>query len=184
MASELQPFASSKTFNLRAVWGGLLGRCLDEYMPKHGEIWLILASYVCMTLELIIFIHVWACTHPSAAQTFSGEFFGKSRAKKSDFFPYRADLRVRVQKKQMREIFLLLLFVGAYLPKYTISLWYTYSHKQYILKSVGSTYDIPRMKGCMHQWHRKRELFCVLPQLGWSAESKEMQVVSDGCSDS
>ena len=36
VASELHPFTSSKTFNLRAVWGGLLGRRLDEYMPKHG----------------------------------------------------------------------------------------------------------------------------------------------------
>ena len=36
--------------------------------PNMVKKWLILVSYLCMTLELIIFIHVWACIHPSTAQ--------------------------------------------------------------------------------------------------------------------
>ena len=52
--------------------GGAFGRRLDERAPKYGYGCSDLASITYMTLDLIVFIHVWACAHPSAAQTSSG----------------------------------------------------------------------------------------------------------------
>ena len=52
--------------------GSIFGRYFDEYTPKYGYRRSDLVSIMYMTLDLIIFIHVWACTHPSTAQTFSG----------------------------------------------------------------------------------------------------------------
>ena len=52
--------------------GGVFGRRLDERAPKYGRRRSDLASTTHTTLDLIVFIHVWARAHPSAAQTSSG----------------------------------------------------------------------------------------------------------------
>ena len=68
----LRASLESQSRGFGSVGGVRFGRYLDEYMPKYGWKRSDLVSYMHMTLDMIIFIHIWAYNYQSTAQTFSG----------------------------------------------------------------------------------------------------------------